>query len=296
MNYDNLKKFVIEISDIIGKEQKFLTGFILLFAGISGIRFYFNSHLKPIDFQVIEAEKSEYYYKKSESINPEYSKNQDVESHNQKLFSFNPNSVSKEELLQLGFSEKVANIFLKYRNHGGKFFKKEDVRKIFGISERLYQSIEPYIVINTNENPFPSNDSYKNKVEKTPQIIDINKATIEQWESLPYIGKYYAKKLYDFRVGLGGFISIEQLSECYGIQDSTLQKIKPFLKISPVPLRKININEAAESELLSHPFIAKWQAEDILKNRPIYGKDDLFELRTFKDKAKNQRLIPYLSF
>lgn len=289
MDYTNLKKFFIEISDIVYKERIFLSLFLSIFLIFLLSKNYFLNQSKIIKFEVIESPKSDFYYKKSNLNEENYTSSSFSENQvSVRLFTFDPNLVSKSQLLELGFSEKVAHIFLNFRNKGGKFYKKEDVHKIFGVSDRLYSSIEPYIII--------SNSSSKKELKSAPQIIDINDATIEQWESLPGIGKFYATKFYTFKTNLGGFASIDQVGEIYGVQDSVYLKIKPFLKLSHPIIKKININDATSDELYKHPFLAKWQVEDILKNRPIYGLEDLFELRTFKDKSKNQRIIPYLSF
>ena len=61
----------------------------------------------------------------------------------QKLFVFDPNTVKNEELLALGFSEKTARIFLKYRSKGFVFKKKEDLKKVFGVSDNLYNKLLP---------------------------------------------------------------------------------------------------------------------------------------------------------
>ena len=47
------------------------------------------------------------------------------------LFPFNPNNATKEDLMRLGLSPKVATTFMHFREKGGRFFKKEDVKKIY---------------------------------------------------------------------------------------------------------------------------------------------------------------------
>ena len=69
---------------------------------------------------------------------------------NTALFFFNPNTVSYEQLLQLGFKEKTAVTFIKYRSKGFTFKQKEDLKKVYGLNESLYSAIEPYIQIESN--------------------------------------------------------------------------------------------------------------------------------------------------
>src|SRR5690606_34563046 len=51
------------------------------------------------------------------------------------FFPFDPNTVAYNDLLKLGFSEKQAHTLLNYRKAGGKFFKNDDLKKVYGISE-----------------------------------------------------------------------------------------------------------------------------------------------------------------
>ena len=100
----------------------------------------------------------------------------------------------------------------------------------------------------------------------------------------------------DKRIGLGAFVDVEQIEEIYSLSDSTFQKIKPYLKLSKGSIKKININTANESELRQHPYILRWQADDILRNRPIYGLEDLHDLKTYSDKSKNKFVGYYFEF
>jgi len=61
--------------------------------------------------------------------------------------------------------------------------------------------------------------------------IDVNQASAEQFEALPYIGKITAGRIVDYRRRRGRFNSIQQLKEVQGIGESSFQKISPYLKI-----------------------------------------------------------------
>ena len=62
-------------------------------------------------------------------------------------FNFNPNLASIEELVELGFKEKIAERIENYRNKGGKFYKKEDLLKIYGINDFRVKELWDYIKI-----------------------------------------------------------------------------------------------------------------------------------------------------
>ncbi|QEK50469.1 hypothetical protein FYC62_01375 [Pedobacter aquae] len=55
--------------------------------------------------------------------------NQEEDFHKPVLFRFNPNHLPVEDWIKLGLSEKQAHSIKKYEAKGGKFYKKEDVKK-----------------------------------------------------------------------------------------------------------------------------------------------------------------------
>ncbi|MBK7971685.1 MAG: helix-hairpin-helix domain-containing protein [Bacteroidetes bacterium] len=67
----------------------------------------------------------------------------------ERLFDFDPNTITDEEWQALGLSEKQIRIIRNYLNKGGRFRKKEDVASIYGIQPALYERLEPHIKINT---------------------------------------------------------------------------------------------------------------------------------------------------
>src|SRR5438552_2752059 len=76
--------------------------------------------------------------------------NKQTNSENSKsetLFSFDPNTVTEQKLHQLGFSDKQAASFIRYRSKGFVFKKKEDLKKVFVVSDNLYNKLAPYVQI-----------------------------------------------------------------------------------------------------------------------------------------------------
>ena len=187
---------------------------------------------------------------------------------------FDPNYASEKILLENGIPQKQTKMIIKYRNKGGKFYKKEDLKKIYGMPESIYQNLESYIKI---ESVFPKkksiakasvpNEQNTQKSFKTIQI-DINKAPAEEWQKLRGIGPAFSKRITKFRDALGGFYAINQVGETYGLPDSTFQSIKPKLIQSPI-IKKININKATEDDLKKHPYISWKQAKLIISYRTV---------------------------
>ncbi|MCB9282482.1 MAG: helix-hairpin-helix domain-containing protein [Lewinellaceae bacterium] len=212
------------------------------------------------------------------------------------LFPFNPNEASEDQLILLGLSQKTAGTIIRYREKGGKFRKKEDLARIYSLSDADYQRLEPYIDIPVSGSKGEKRASPSQQSRNLP--IDVNQAGSEEWQTLRGIGPGYAGRILKFRDKLGGFTSIEQIGETYGLPDSVFQQIKPLLVLSPV-FRTIPINRITEEELAAHPYLSRKQAHVILLFRENHGGfkslDDLKPIRVLPDSTL-QKLTPYLTF
>lgn len=205
----------------------------------------------------------------------------------EQLFTFDPNTVSVEDAVKLGFSKKTAQTLEKYRSKGGKFKSKEDLKKLYGVSEKLYAKIESYILIEVK----PKEEIAKSipKFEKpSSKQIDINTADSTQFLSLPMIGPAMTKRILKFRNSLGGFYKVEQLREVYGMQDSVFTLIQPRLVITTNAIKKINVNFATYEEMKKHPYLNHVVASTIVAYRQKHGAykaiNDLKNVGTINDE------------
>ena len=66
---------------------------------------------------------------------------------NIQFFEFDPNDLSVDKWKHLGLSEKTINTIRKYLKKGGRFYKPEDLKKIYGLKMDWYKRAEPYIKI-----------------------------------------------------------------------------------------------------------------------------------------------------
>jgi competence ComEA-like helix-hairpin-helix protein len=187
------------------------------------------------------------------------------------LFNFDPNTLSPEGWKRLGLNDRVIKTINNYRTKGGKFYKKEDLQKIWGIPKGFYERVQPYIQIPPKEKQY-SGRAYSYPVTiKRNLSFEINNADTSAFIALPGIGSKLASRIINFREKLGGFYSTDQVSETYGLPDSTFQKIKSYLQIDHSMVKKININTATKDELKMHPYI-KWNlANTIVEYRNQHG-------------------------
>ncbi|WP_431292384.1 ComEA family DNA-binding protein [Pedobacter sp. P26] len=75
-----------------------------------------------------------------------------------KLFKFNPNSLDAEGWQTLGLSAKQAQSIINYTTKGGKFYKAEDLQKMYTISPEMYKKILPYV--NIPDQPINASRNY----------------------------------------------------------------------------------------------------------------------------------------
>lgn len=211
------------------------------------------------------------------------------------LFAFDPNQIGVAEWLKLGLSEKQATVIENYKAKGGKFYKAEDIRKIFVLSDEKKEQLLPYVRIGNSANHAQTTYSQEPKKQGRPKV-DINTADSAQFEKLRGIGAKLSSRIVKYREWLGGFYNIDQLSEVYALPDSTFQKIKPDLTISQVPLRKLNINTADYETFRSHPYTRKI-AGYIVKYRNNNGgfktADQICRVPEMTDSIC-KKLMPYI--
>ena len=221
----------------------------------------------------------------------------------QNLFVFNPNVISEEEAIRLGFSKKTAKTLINFRNKGGKFFKPEDLKKLYGINDELYSKLEPYILIEQKVNYTPDSTRFKKtdfleKNKLTKQIIELNQADSIQLVSIKGIGPAFSKRILKYRTMLGGFHSLEQLKEVCGMTDSLYQFIAPQVKVDKDQLVKIPINAIDFTSLRKHFYFNFQTAQAVINYRNKHGKlteNDFRNLGVFSDE-KLKLILPYLSY
>lgn len=246
-----------------------------------------------------------YYYKPAEDENVNtymYEKKETTPAgHPGKLFVFDPNTLDADGWKELGIREKTVHTINNYLQKGGHFYKVEDLQKVYGLRSEDYQRLLPYIRIAGKE-PQPamaaSGEPSYQKSSSHFKIIDINTADTSAWIALPGIGSKLATRIVSFREKLGGFYSVKQVAEIYGLADSVFQKLKGYLKLENAVVRKININTATLEELKDHPYIRYTLANPIIAYRKEHGAfphpEELKRIMAITEEVY-QKIIPYVT-
>lgn len=211
------------------------------------------------------------------------------------LFKFDPNSIDSAGLIKLGLKHFVASNILKYRKKGGTFRVATDFAKVFGVLPEKYKELESYITIDeTKTAKKEPSVSKRNDI-----IVELNSADTALLIQVKGIGRGYAKGIVRFRQATGGFVSVGQLSEIYGMKPDMLEKIRPFCTVNLALIQKIKINTASVERLKSHPYIGFYRAKAIYELRRNKGKlHDISELKTLSELSPDDlnRIKLYLSF
>jgi competence protein ComEA len=215
-------------------------------------------------------------------------------------FNFDPNQASSEELLALGFNKSLANRIINYRGKGGKFIKKTDLLKIYGMDSLLYNNLLPFIQL-PEKLIATQNKEWQKKGEVAKKEIlrfDLNQADTAQLKKVYGIGEKLSLRILKFREGLGGFTSITQLTEVYALDTAVITRLnKASFIAQDFQPKQININVADSRELAVHPYISKQASEAIVAYRFQHGNfKTLDELQNIKvlDAISIIKIKPYL--
>ena len=214
------------------------------------------------------------------------------------LFTFDPNTLDAAGWKRLGLRDKTINTIFNYRNKGGKFRKPEDISKIWGLKLQEAERIIPYARIDAPQNNYGKSSFGNAPSAKVITIVDINSATPEEMRNIPGMENGLQYRIAKFREKLGGFISIEQVKETYGITDSAFAAMLPFLKLNNANVLKLNVNTASDMELNAHPYITRPVAKAIALYRIQHGNyqtvADIKKIAFIKEDVF-QKIAPYLT-
>ena len=190
------------------------------------------------------------------------------------LFYFDPNTLSPEGWKKLGIRDKTIQTIKKYLAKGGHFKTPEDLQRVYGLHLDEFNRIKSFVRIDPGKPdskpslyPALKNNSHPGQRHQI-EIIDINTADTTAFISLPGIGSKLAARIVNFRDKLGGFYTIDQVKEIYGLPDSTFEKIRDMIVLTAASVKKLNINTATMEELKTHPYI-RWNLANAIVNYRI---------------------------
>jgi DNA uptake protein ComE-like DNA-binding protein len=147
---------------------------------------------------------------------------------------------------------------------------------------------------NASRPSYPRSEKFSEGV-----VVELNAADTTILKKVPGIGSSFANRIVKYRDLLGGYYSVMQLSEVYGIDEEKYYALSHWFTVDASLIKKLNVNELNLDELNRHPYIDYKQAKVITqlvrKKGKLTGWDDLRLLEEFSESDKI-KLQSYLSF
>ncbi|MBU4232239.1 MAG: helix-hairpin-helix domain-containing protein [Proteobacteria bacterium] len=172
--------------------------------------------------------------------------------------SIDLNRATAEDLAAVpGLGPALAQRIVDYRKAHGPFKKIEDLREVSGVGPQNLQKLKPYLGLGSPEAIAPPDwgasmtngksvagtylESQEGRLPgsksdigpKTPgRVIDSNRSSKADLETLPGIGPALAQRIIDYRRAHGPYKKIADLRKVSGIGRKKLEKLRPYVAIT----------------------------------------------------------------
>lgn len=202
-------------------------------------------------------------------------------------------TVTAPYLRTIGFSARQADLVIRYRDMIGGYRTFEEFAECYAVDSAIEARLKPYII-------FPERDTLAGNIKPRTQFpIDINSADSVLLCEVSGIGSKSAQHILRYRELLGGYYSVEQISELKVVTDENFQRILPQIWCDSAKIKKININFASPKGLEVHPYLTDRMLRRIINHRELKGGwssiEEMIEDNIFSSEEA-ERIAPYLDF
>jgi competence ComEA-like helix-hairpin-helix protein len=249
---------------------------VLIAAGMVATK-YLQPESKPVILveDSIKTDFKDYQTKQDSVYKAKWKKTYKRDTIEIRMQVFDPNTVDSMTLLHLGFKPWQAKNMLKYRAKGGRYRKKEDMKKLYGMTDSMYIALEPYICIQQDSIVIDSTKVDTVRLDSLPKWRSIKKDTIlnlrtadtTELKFIRGIGSYRAKMIVRYREQLGGYVRVEQILEARGMDKVIADSILSHFYIDSVVVNKMPVNKMRPEVLQRHPYLNFEQAKAIYEYR-----------------------------
>jgi len=108
--------------------------------------------------------------------------------------------------------------------------------------------------------PRKPSDARKSNADDSPKgqtewlgRIELNVADAQAFQKLAGVGPVLSQRIVRFRDALGGFSSVEDLYDVYGLDSSVVNRTKPVLSVDAELVRPLCLDTVSFRTLLKHP-------------------------------------------
>jgi len=208
------------------------------------------------------------------------------------IYPFNPNFITDFKGYKLGMSTAEIDRLLAFRKTNQYVNSAEEFQALTKVSDSLLAVISPYFKFPDwvkNKKDYKTFEKFGDKAYAKKEkivIIDINVASQEELIKVYGIGPGLSERILKQKDILGGFVSMEQMNDVWGLSPEVVEKLNERFKVGAIPnVKKIKINEASAKELQQFPYFRYPLNKEIVTyrsmNNGIKNSDDLVKIKSF---------------
>ncbi|WP_370214390.1 ComEA family DNA-binding protein [Mesoflavibacter profundi] len=212
----------------------------------------------------------------------------EVENRKPKIYPFNPNFITDYKGYTLGMTQEEIDRLLRFRSKDKWINYSQQFQEVTKVSDSLLNKISPYFkfpkwIKNSRTKVSPNYVSTNSKLDSSKKI-DLNTATISDLKKIYGIGDALSARIVNHREKINGFNDFVELTEVYGLTAEVIDRIKTqFVILTPRKIKKINLNTATKSELVTVQYIDYEIAHQIIETRTLLdGFSNLDQLKKVK--------------
>lgn len=197
-----------------------------------------------------------------------------------KIYPFNPNFITDYKGYKLGMSVREIDRLHAFRKQNKYVNSAKEFQIVTGVSDSLLAVISSYFKFpdwvknkQTSKLVVFSNTNAKVFSKKGKTVVkDINQATQEDLMKIYGIGEAISMRILKFKESLGGFVSMDQMKDVWGLSPEVIQSLNASFKVGAFSnIKKIDINNASVKELAEFPYFKYSLAREIVIYRSMNG-------------------------
>ena len=169
----------------------------------------------------------------------------------------------------------------------------DEFAECYAVDSVMVERLRPYII-------FPKVEVVE--VVREPDVtfpIDINSADSATLLRVRGIGQKSVVHILRYRELLGGYYSVEQISELAVVTDENFCIFSQQIYCDSAEIEKIYINFARPKELEVHPYLSNRMLKRIINHRELKGGwstiEEMIDSKIFNTEEA-ARIAPYLDF
>ena len=211
------------------------------------------------------------------------------------LFVFDPNTVTYDELLMLGFDKRTAVGIVKYRTAGKVFGIAEEFALCYGVSDEIFARVRPYIKIGSRYATKPTKRS--ERLTDSTKLVRKSRFSPRPFEpfKIDTVGVNYlrligfstrqAELLIEYRNRGKGIFSMNELRDCYAVSEEMADSLQYFVILSVRDPHEglVEINSADSATLRKVRGIGAKTVVAVMQYRKFLGgfykKEQIAELK-----------------